>query len=378
MNEKPPTTAQIPRLLLPKAIYAVPGLEMNLYFSNVFLTNNPANYAFIVECPKGRCCLKRWSLVPNDGDVGKYPLKLTVWNDDDIVAQGECDVVVVPQNAGVGKHISMLIFGCSWVDAGMYPERLHELMRHQGNPHFSMIGSHSGMGRPVIPGGVALEGYGGWSYKSFATNFKRDPPAPYPSERFPHIPWNSPFVLLRNGNPELDFTEYFKRVNAGNTPDIIMMQLGANDLFSADEHTINDAIKEALKYMNVLLDDIRKAAPQALIGISRNPFGSDQDGFGANYGCSFSWWQYARNCRRMQIATEEAIAQRNDQRLSIIPFDINLDRENNFPKQANAANAHNQTIIQRSSNGMHATNAGYEQFGDTLYCWAKHLLGTQF
>ena len=37
------------KLQLPKIIYAVPGIECNLYFENIFLTINPSNFAFEVK-----------------------------------------------------------------------------------------------------------------------------------------------------------------------------------------------------------------------------------------------------------------------------------------------------------------------------------------
>ena len=50
------------RLQLPEKIYAIPGIECNLYFENLFLTINPANFAFEVKCTKGRCDEKRWNI----------------------------------------------------------------------------------------------------------------------------------------------------------------------------------------------------------------------------------------------------------------------------------------------------------------------------
>ena len=41
------------KLTMPEKIYAVAGIECNLYFRQVFMTINPANFAFYVKCTHG-------------------------------------------------------------------------------------------------------------------------------------------------------------------------------------------------------------------------------------------------------------------------------------------------------------------------------------
>ena len=48
------------KLLLPEKIYAVPGIESNIYYENIFHTLNPANYSFEFLCKKGNNDAKRW------------------------------------------------------------------------------------------------------------------------------------------------------------------------------------------------------------------------------------------------------------------------------------------------------------------------------
>ena len=64
------------RLLLPSAIYSVPGREMNLYFDNVILVPNIKTYLFDVDCAKGRQDSTRWRFTPSNEDVGKHRKKL--------------------------------------------------------------------------------------------------------------------------------------------------------------------------------------------------------------------------------------------------------------------------------------------------------------
>ena len=101
------------RLLLPEVIYAVPDVEMNVYYNNVITVPNPANYVFSVVCAKGRNMQKRWCFTPEENDVGSYELKIRVINETGTVAEGGSKLVVLPKKVGEGKKLSVLMVGAS-------------------------------------------------------------------------------------------------------------------------------------------------------------------------------------------------------------------------------------------------------------------------
>ena len=48
---------------------------MNVYFENVALMINSANYVFDVTCKKGIHQSERWTYIPAVNDVGNYPFQ---------------------------------------------------------------------------------------------------------------------------------------------------------------------------------------------------------------------------------------------------------------------------------------------------------------
>ena len=76
--------AELPRqkqMFMPEAIYAVPGLECNIYFKNIFLAANQNNFLYDVKCNYGKQELKRWTYLPAEQDAEKkFPLQITVFD----------------------------------------------------------------------------------------------------------------------------------------------------------------------------------------------------------------------------------------------------------------------------------------------------------
>ena len=84
------------RLLLPEHCYAAPGINMNVYFRNVFRAIRPDAYFYQVECAKGHNMKDRWTFTPKASDIGTYDWKLTVYDDNGKIAQGCMKLHVVP------------------------------------------------------------------------------------------------------------------------------------------------------------------------------------------------------------------------------------------------------------------------------------------
>ena len=152
------------RLLIPETIYAVPGVEMNVYFNNVVTVINPANYVFDVDCSKGRNDLKRWRFTPVPEDVGTYDWSIRVMDMKGVVASAKAKLVVLPPDAGKDRKLTMLMVGASQTGAGHYADRIVDLMSRSGNPEFKSIGT-KGLRRGKH------EGYGGWRWESFLTRW---------------------------------------------------------------------------------------------------------------------------------------------------------------------------------------------------------------
>ena len=90
---------------------------------------------------------------------------------------------------------------------------------------------------------------------------------------------------------------------------------------------------------------------------------SSQDGFGHDYGCGLTRWQYKKNQHTLNDAMLKHFADYPDKKVFIIPTSLNLDCENNFPVNKGM-----------QCNGVHPTAAGYNQMGDTYYSWMKYQL----
>ena len=355
------------KLQLPKIIYAVPGIECNLYFENIFLTINPSNFAFEVKCKKGRCDEKRWRYIPKDAEAGTYDLQVNVYDDDNLVATASSKLVVVPADAGKGKTVTLLLIGSSELEMQhAFPIHIHKLFQAQGNPALKMIGEN-GPGWPDKIGEVRHEGYGGWSFGRFIT--------PGPGRCVVKRAYfrDNPFWNAKT--KALDFEGYFQKNNGGKAPDFIQVSLGGNDVFKSVDGTIDADLAVIRKRMDVFLTALRKAAPDAKIALAEIEYCSrSQDAFGNNYGCLQSRWQIRKNFFKYRAMVRDVAATSGDPKLFAVPYYIALDNENNVRKQKDVANARNRCTVFRESNGLHPLEAGYQQCADCFYAWMKYQL----
>ena len=354
------------RLQLPEKIYAVPGIECNVYFENIFLTLNSANFAFEVKCKKGRCDEKRWHFIPKESEAGTYDLLLNVYDDNGMVASASSKLVVTPSDAGKGKTISLLQIGDSSIAMRhAFPSHIYNLFQGEGNPVLKMIGEN-GPGRPDKIKDIRHEGYGGWRYMEFITAGRRPRPG-NPNARM------NPFW-----NPEtkaLDFAAYFQKNNDGKAPDFITINLGINDISPYDDAQIEQGLVKVRERAEVFLAALRKAAPEAVIGLTLSGYCSkSQDAFGNNYGCVLQRWQYLKNIFKYRTMIVDLVRKSPGLKLHLVPIYCAHDNENNVYKRKETVNFRNSARVMRESNGLHPAASGYQQAGDCYYAWMKALL----
>ena len=354
------------RPMLPKTLYAVPGIECNLYFDNAVLVLDADDFAFDAHCGKGVQFAECWRFVPAADDAGDYGLTLTVRNADNaVVAQGETIVRVAPASAGAGRNVSLLLIGDSLTNASVYSQHLLDVCAAEGNPTLTLVGSH-GPGEPLGPN--RHEGYGGWTAKWFATHWTGIARTGDLAQR------GSPFLYeTGDGRRELDFQRYCNDVNGGQLPDFVTIFLGCNDTFGATDDTIESQIDDMFAHMDALIAMIRAVSPTLPIGLIQPvPPTVSQDAFGANYASGQTRWQYRRNQHRVVERMEEHYAA--VPHVWLVPAYISLDCAHNFPAAAQPVNARNSAAVVRHYDSVHPAETGYRQIGDSIYCWLKTLL----
>lgn len=362
-NTPPPANPL--RLVLPPVVHAVPGREINIYFDNIVLAPNLADYLFDVECGKGRQQSERWTFTPATNDVGDHDLRIVVLNAANLeIASATTCVRVAAADAGAGRPLTCLIIGDSLTANSAYPAELYELCRAPGNPVLTLIGTHTNAALPDI----RHEGYGGWTAARFAAFYSED--QTLPSGR----PGRSPFVFPgAAGAPEFDFPRYLRELGLERGPDVITICLGINDNFRATDQTIDASIDDMLGHLNRMLAAFRAARADTVIGLFLiPPPAATQDAFGANYQCTQTRWQYRRNQHRILERMLAEYAGREQEGIELIPAYVNLDALNNYPKIAAPANARAAVEVTRLNNGVHPSREGYHQMADSLYSWMKN------
>ena len=344
------------RLLLPEVVYAVEGVETNLYYDNVFLVPDVKDYSFSYNySTPGMNLADRWTFTPGKKDAGKRrTVTMTVRGlNGETVAKKSFLLQVAPAHAGKGKRYSLLMIGDSITDyVKAFPTQVCDRFRKSATASLTMIGTkvpYKGKDEAV-----KHEGYSGWAYATFLQK--------------------GPFVKTENGVPVLDFEGYFKRNNGGKAPDFVTIQLGVNDIFGAQDYTVRTSIAWILSDMDVLLKALRKAAPEAVIGIGLPTPGASQDAFGKVYGCRQSRYQYKRNIFALSHAVMKRYHDSADKKIFIVPTYINLDTVHNFPVHKVPVNQGNKAMICRQRDGLHPSPEGGRQLGDTLYGFLKYQM----
>ena len=374
------------KLDLPEVIYAVPGIECNIYFENVLDTAVYSNYVCEVRCERGTQGEHRWFWTPDKEDAGAaFDLELSVINDYGKLLSGKCKVVVAAEAVAPERNFTLSLLADSGVGC-RYPDHILKVMREYGFANYTPVGSHSKAGKTAGVGEAMHDGYGGFSWKCFLNRWC------YSVEELPDVQneaeaeqmraigvvdvpksnayrLRSPLLKLVEGKVVADLPGWLQKINGGNAPDYIVIELGGNDIFKARPEEIDEKVAQVMENASKLLAELRKVAPQALIGVTTCPLGCGQDGFGKNYDCMQSRYQYRRNAHRYNRELIELIRNLGDERIVIVPIHQAIDPVGSYVTVEIPAHARSSRSVIRFNNGLHPTLEGGYQLGDAIASW---------
>jgi len=335
------------RLTLPTEFAAVEGVEIGIYFDNIVLTESPDEYRFEVDCPAGKSEARRWAVTATARDIGKHPLTVSVKDSEGkLLASASTTLRILPAELGGDKRFRLLIIGDSLTHGAAYANEIARLFSSPHNPTCQMLGTH----RPASAApGVAHEGYGGWTWQRFVSQYEPEPDGT-------HRKRSSPFVYLdQQGKPGLDVARYIKESCDALPPDFVVVLLGINDCFGANPETIaatDERIDAMFTHAETLIRAFRQAAPDAHVGIClTTPPNSRQAAFEANYKDRYNRWGWKRIQHRLVERQLQRYASNPDEHLFVVPTELNLDPIDGYP----------------ANNGVHPNAFGYQQIGRSIH-----------
>lgn len=341
------------QLTLPRDVYAVAGVETNIYFDNIVLTKTPEDFQFTVKCDAGQTQKRRWTWTPSNKDVGTHELSVIVSDaTGQKLARSSTTLHVSSAKVSLNEELRVLIVGDSLTHATYYPNEIASLLSKSVQPGFRMLGTH----RPKSAAkGVAHEGYGGWTWQRFVSKYEPNPDGT-------HRKRSSPFVYLVDDKPKLDVRQYLQKECNGQQPHVVIFMLGINDCFSApadDQKGIDSRVDIMFKQADLLLAEFRAAAPEAELGIClTTPPNSRQKAFEANYKDRYTRWGWKRIQHRLVQRQIERFGEKKKEKLFIVPAQLNLDPIDGYP----------------ANNGVHPNAIGYKQIGSSIFAWLKFRL----
>lgn len=372
-----------PSFYLPERLYAAPGLELNVYFTDVFDSVVPRNYAFQAACKKGASELTRWCFTPEAADAGKsYELVINAWNDDGLVAAVTSQVEVAAAPANPARKVTLALFGDSLCNCG-YQDQVSRDLKAAGYVGYTPVGS-----RAVAEGRVPHDGYGGFTFSTFLDHYTVS------EEEVSHIQdaaereqlkalgvpvkiihdWQrgllrSPLVKFENGRKVVDVRRWLGKVNGGQPPDIVLIELGVNSVFSyrGEAAELRERIRaEVLPQAERLLTRLRQDMPDALYLLCTQPVGTSQDGFAANYGATWNEVQHRKIMFALNREYDAFVKAKNDPKFRLLPVGHAVDPVEGFITARQKASARSKVTVQRNVNAVHLSEVGGCQMGDAI------------
>lgn len=420
-------------IFLAKQYDLVVGDKFELFYRGIICMNNPYFYQIKVTCDKGNPYLRYYTFTPKKEDVGSYELKVALIDNNLNIIEEAKTILNVYEPEKANKLLNVLTFGDSLTFNGVWPmEGYRRLCKIKGEPTgngfecLKMIGTCK---KEIEDEVIGYEGYGSWSWKSYATNnhvsmnspvwvnvsnhsfdendqhsvwknnnmlwvlesilpnklkFKRGPgnntPTPTILDTFEHVEGGFHFNDIKIegfefelNNPfwnkttnSIDFKEYAKKQNV-DTIDLIYILLTWNGQYIP----YNTNFNHHFDYAKEILRQIHQDFPNALVSLLGIQVCSVNGGIASNYGASGyysdTFGTISTGFNYNEQLENLALSDEFKSFCHYVDTKAMFDSEYNMPQVQMQVNARNKKTEYVGTNGVHPSMEGYLQIGDVFY-----------
>lgn len=325
-------------IYLPKVYYAASGLTMEIYNSQI--TNQGTHiteYDVIWECEVGEMLERKFSITATDEMIGKYPLKVTVYDvAGNALAEKESSLQIVEAKQW---QFSVLAIGDSLSANGALYAKMQE---HLGN-------------QLICNGTRGYEGFLTEARLGFSAS-------DYLTETGYYLEEGEEVHKFWNPETERFDWEYYK-TTTGFQPNIVLLHLGTNGLLSGEENA-DDICK--------IVELIRKDDKNIPIYVVQTIYQSDQNGIGSMKMNNGSLMFPGQHKSQRDLAVFELMSYLDDKlsdekNVYLVPAGISMDSENAFVMEERPVNPYSEKTEWVAVDAVHPAAAGYYQIADTIY-----------
>lgn len=417
------------RLLhLPVAYDAVVGEPFELFYRGMLNCHEPSvlcvELSFADGRSRGAALGRKYLYTPTEGEEGEYALTVTVRDNYGMtVARGRTLLRVHPKPKAQENERVILCVGDSLTYPGIWPNALATRLREAGADNLRFIGSCL----KEEEGGARFEGYGGFSFLSYTTDF-RSPRFMFAEGDFAdknealdqHSFWRDgggtvwklesvtptrAKLIHERGGGELPPAGVLTHVSGGkNHADMVYSgarQADANPFYSEKKGALDFrayAQAQGVSHINEVLvllgansteesERTYKARVRAFLDALLRDFPTchvtlagcgvpDRDGLGYNYGTSWHETEKCHFIRRLTLWHRQIAARRAWRgRVSAIDLPAQFDTEHNYPRTEMPVHSCSATRETVGTNALHPTREGHLQIAGVFY---RHLASRIF
>lgn len=345
---------ELPQLSLPEKLHAVTGAELSIYFDNVVLAKWSDALTFRVESDlSGHMERRRWCVVPEPRDIGTHVVQLSVMDlKGRPITQGTTSIQVYPREQGRTENFRLLVIGDSVTHCSGWLNELSRILDADPELTWEMLGTNS---VPTALPRVHHEGYGGWSWGFFLTYNRQGTEKRIQRDRSPFL-YPDP-----QGKLVLNAARYFREELKGQVPNLILFELGMNEVgcLDPDQPAATKAeLDSVLENARTLVNHFRQAAPEAAIGVVMPPqYSASESMFPLTYAAEYTRWRSRRNNHQYLAALAQHFSSQESQRIYLIPTYAVFDAIDGYPPN----------VV------CHPNEFGCRLYARSVYNWMKSL-----